>query len=235
MSTIQTEVKARKHPQSILAMDAEFFFGNPDFISNINKADTKEWMINAHPFLIIGERNRLETDKRYKQLLPYVIVRQVGKDNILRYQPYRRTSGVGESRLAGNVSIGYGGHIDVNDVLSDTSSVIDLSLSLAIAIQRELDEEIKITNLVHTEVSDVASIDFANLFIIDDSNDVGQVHLGIVVYCDIPTDIKIHTKEDELVSMAPMTLEELLNSELPLENWTKIFLENVNKVEEVIA
>src|SRR5438045_9654437 len=58
-------------------------------------------------------RSAAEQDRRYKQLIPYVLI--ICNDKILRY---RRGKGGGEKRLHGLFSVGIGGHIaDVDNEL----------------------------------------------------------------------------------------------------------------------
>src|ERR1044071_1846531 len=60
--------------------------------------------------LIYLNRSEAEHDKRYKQLIPYVLL--ICNDKILRY---RRGKGGGETRLHGLYSVGIGGHISEED------------------------------------------------------------------------------------------------------------------------
>src|SRR5262245_38321577 len=55
-------------------------------------------------------RSEAEQDKRYKQLIPYVLI--FCQDRILRY---RRGKGGQETRLHGLYSVGVGGHISEED------------------------------------------------------------------------------------------------------------------------
>src|SRR5438067_9190960 len=55
-------------------------------------------------------RSEAELDKRYKQLIPYVLL--ICGDKILRY---RRGKAGGETRLHGLYSVGIGGHISEED------------------------------------------------------------------------------------------------------------------------
>ena len=63
-----------------------------------------------------------------------------------RVAVYRRRAGVGESRLAGNLSIGFGGHIEISDVQHD-EGVIDRPDTLMVAALREIEQEITIAEL----------------------------------------------------------------------------------------
>jgi predicted NUDIX family phosphoesterase len=172
-------------------------------------------------------------DPRYKQLLPYMIARQLQDDGTYLYFPYRRTQKVGESRLAGNGSLGYGGHIDLEDVVS-TKSVIDLQETILKSALREAMEEFtlldrggfKITDPVHYQLC----IGFGDLFIVDDSNDVGELHLGIVMHFDVPQGWHLEASEDELAKLPPMTAEQMLDSaDFNPENWTRFYLDHVAK------
>src|SRR5256886_7749186 len=55
-------------------------------------------------------RSDAEQDRRYKQLIPYVLL--ISKGRILRY---RRGKGGQETRLHGLYSVGIGGHISEED------------------------------------------------------------------------------------------------------------------------
>ena len=67
-------------------------------------------VITAKPKLVYLNRSEAENDKRYKQLIPYVLLICNGK--ILRY---RRGKGGQETRLHGLYSVGIGGHISDED------------------------------------------------------------------------------------------------------------------------
>lgn len=91
-----------------------------------------------------AQRAQLENNKRFKQVLPYFVIRKGSKMFV-----YQRTSKVGENRLSGNFSVGVGGHGDLADIapfyrLTDSATdhsaaVID---SLSLSALRELQEEL---------------------------------------------------------------------------------------------
>jgi len=171
-------------------------------------------------------------DPRYKQLLPYMIARQKQEDGTYLYFPYRRTKKVGESRLAGNGSLGYGGHIDLEDIVS-TGSVIDLKATILKSALREAIEEFTLSHTVFGEEKATAglyadAISFGDLFIVDNSNDVGELHLGIIMYFDVPADWTLEASEDELAKLPPMTADEmLLDPDFNGENWTMLYLKHL--------
>ncbi|MGH2457496.1 MAG: phosphoesterase [Chloroflexota bacterium] len=107
-----------------------------------------------------------ERDPRFKQIVAYVILRHRG-----RIFHYRRSSAVGERRLAGLRSLGVGGHLNQGDVQDS----LDLA-SLRRAIHRELGEE-----LVLAEQPAIHWFGMIN----DDSTEVGKVHVGLVAVADL--------------------------------------------------
>jgi predicted NUDIX family phosphoesterase len=105
-------------------------------------------------------RDLAERDERYKQIIPYVVLRYV--DSIFSYVRGKKSS---ETRLMAMRSIGVGGHIEPIDQ-SLFSSDRDMYLEAA---RREVNEEVKLDTMYREHV--VALIN-------DDSTEVGKVHLG---------------------------------------------------------
>lgn len=150
-------------------------------------------------------RSEVEEDPSLKQLIPYVIFRS--GDLIFTYT--RGKSG-GESRLKAKRSIGVGGHVDEED--AGGRSGFD---AYETALKRELDEE------VATEQPGVMKL--VGL-INDDSTPVGQVHLGVVHICDLPTP-GVTSREDALADAGFVPLSELLAEIESFETWSQICLQ----------
>ncbi len=108
-------------------------------------------------------RPQAEKDPSFKQLIPYVIMTCGGK-----YLSYVRGKRAGETRLVAKRSLGIGGHINPTDDMPLFGNFYDTYLA---AVQREVAEEVSIETRYKDKV--VALLN-------DDSNEVGQVHLGIV-------------------------------------------------------
>ncbi|MGL4420090.1 MAG: phosphoesterase [Gemmataceae bacterium] len=102
-------------------------------------------------------RAAMETDTRFKQLIPYVLLRH--GNNLFHY----RRGGGQETRLEAKRSVGIGGHISDSD-----RHAID---PYRAGMLRELHEEVLLES-PYTETL----LGFIN----DDSSPVGQVHLGVV-------------------------------------------------------
>src|SRR5437870_2129291 len=88
-------------------------------------------------------RSEAEQDKRYKQLIPYVLI--LCNDRILRY---RRGKGGQETRLHGLFSVGIGGHISDEDhgLFSSSAGYHD-------GMRREVREEVEVEELREATVA----------------------------------------------------------------------------------
>src|SRR5437773_7607970 len=113
-------------------------------------------VVTSSSQLVYLNRSEAEQDKRYKQLIPYVLLICNGK--ILRY---RRGKGGQETRLHGLYSVGIGGHISDQD-----DSLFAKDIGYREGMRREIMEEVAVE-----EVNDEAVA-----VINDDSTEVGYVH-----------------------------------------------------------
>ncbi len=104
-------------------------------------------------------RAAVEGDPGYKQLIPYLVLRD-GADYFLM----RRTRAGGDARLHDRYSIGIGGHVGPDDG------------GLLGGLRREWQEEI-----AAAFDPDVRPVGLVN----DDTTDVGRVHLGVVFVADV--------------------------------------------------
>ena len=154
--------------------------------------------IEKHEFL---SRPVAEDSPEYKQLIPYVILRQEDKVFVTR-----RLNKGGEKRLHGLLSIGVGGHI--NPVDEDGGDV------LMRALWREIDEEVAIDT--HGSLQPRG-------FINDDTNAVGSVHLGACFTLEVSGEVCV--RETEKLEGLWMTVPELINSRDCMETWSQIALE----------
>lgn len=197
-------------------------------------------------------------DRRYLQLLPYLLARQeqpnptgVPDATETIFFPYGRTDKGGESRLFGKVSAAYGGHGDLADVVFDPkTSVIDLASTVKSCIMREAAEELHILN-EHGQPLDIAEFsglfEFANKFILDKSDDAGNLHVAVVVYLNLPIGYSLSIKEvKELVGLPPATALDILgypnadpdvapSPTYDLESWTRLLLRDYIRTELNLA
>src|SRR2546425_8341110 len=117
-------------------------------------------VVSSSAHLLYLNRSDAEHDKRYKQLIPYVLI--IGQGRILRY---RRGRGGQEARLHGLFSVGIGGHISEED-----HGLFSSNRGYQEGMRRELMEEVAIDEV---KAAAVAVIN-------DDSTEVGYVHFGVV-------------------------------------------------------
>ncbi len=149
------------------------------------------------------DRAAAEEDPSHKQLIPYCIFRH--GDRILHYA--RGKSG-GESRLHAKLSVGVGGHI--NPV--DTGNGRTGPDAYHAAVAREIEEELTLRGAHPNRI--IALLN-------DDSNAVGQVHLGIVHLVELDSD-EVTAREDALAELAFSPLSELHGSLFErLETWSQ--------------
>ena len=159
-------------------------------------------------------RSKAEKDPAYKQLIPYVIMTYAGK-----YLSYVRGRRAGETRLVGNRSIGIGGHINPVDNEVPLFDVDFRQMYLA-AVEREVAEEVFV-EANHTDRI-VALLN-------DDSNEVGQVHLGIV-HCWTLDSTKVSRREQMITQMGFMTPDELREVRESMETWSRLCLDGLDEM-----
>jgi predicted NUDIX family phosphoesterase len=140
-------------------------------------------------------RAAMEVDPTYKQIIPYLIFKYQD-----RYFLMQRSANASEQRLQNKFSLGIGGHIRKEDMIGKT--IFDWA-------QREFYEEVSYQGALTIEPLGVLN---------DDSNDVGKVHIGLVLLLQGDSD-NIHIKS-ELKSGRLVTLEECKEKSDLLETWS---------------
>lgn len=164
---------AHKQPEFILAMRAEFFDGCHHFGSDLNSLRYEDFLSwpETSASLVIAQRQYLEKNPNYRQLLPYILLYREDADE-RRYFLYQRTRKVGEQRLAGALSIGFGGHVELHrDTVMTPDGMVDLRNTLGVNMTEEMNEEVKCLR---------GEIEPLDLFITHQEG-VQRNHLGIVM------------------------------------------------------
>jgi len=213
------------HPQFILAVENETLIkaGLTGVEQELHVLQVQDFLPHIQGGIVIGQREALEVDESKRQILPYItLTKKI--DGVQKFFAYRRGKGVGESRLSGNVSIGVGGHIDLADVVH-TGSVIDTMSTVITAVTRELGEEIEFTGDGDVGFNSIGAI-------VENTNAVGRVHMALSILGIVSEDTEVKCAEEELETLGWFTAKELLNSGLPLENWTKILCNFLAENEE---
>jgi predicted NUDIX family phosphoesterase len=156
-------------------------------------------------------RDQAEHDPTHKQLIPYALFRHRGR--LLRYLRSKKT---GEHRLMAKMSLGIGGHINTDDVSG--ASVGRETYNAG--VEREIAEELQIEGAWQQRI--VALIN-------DDSNEVGQVHLGVVHLVDLDSD-RVVPNDETIAEIAFLPPEQLQLERDRLETWSQICLEGLGRL-----
>jgi predicted NUDIX family phosphoesterase len=157
--------------------------------------------------LVYRNRSEAEQDRRYKQLIPYVLI--VHNGNVLRY---RRGKGGQETRLRGLCSVGVGGHISEEDhgLFSSDRGYQD-------GMRRELMEEVGL------EVERDAAVAVIN----DDSTEVGYVHFGVVHIVPVANE-DIVGRRSGILNPEFVPMVEAVKDAADYESWSRFCLENLD-------
>ena len=153
-------------------------------------------------------RSEAEKNPAFKQIIPYALL--VHEDKVLHYV---RGKKAGEQRLVSKGSIGIGGHMNDHD---EGLFALDLEAYLA-GVQREVNEELKVNTTYTNHI--VALLN-------DDSNEVGQVHLGVVHIFRLKT-ADVEKREAMITEMEFLTVDQLQAKRDSLESWSQICVENL--------
>lgn len=145
------------------------------------------------------DRKIAESSPRYKQIIPYVLIRH-GE----AYYLLQRTEKQTEARLHHKLSIGIGGHIN-----PDAPDLIE-------GLQKELEEEVDVEGDY-----DLTFVGILN----DDSTDVGRVHLGAVYVLDTHTG-SVEVRETDKMTGRWATRAELAAQREAMETWSQIVLDH---------
>ena len=156
-------------------------------------------------------RSQAENDPTFKQIIPYVLLAHDG-----RVLHYVRGKKAGEQRLVSKGSLGIGGHMNDGD---EGLFALDEAAYLE-GVRREVCEEISVRTNFQNRV--VALLN-------DDSNPVGQVHLGVVHIFSLESD-DVQKREAMITNLAFLTPDELRARRDAMETWSQICLDSLDKL-----
>jgi predicted NUDIX family phosphoesterase len=157
--------------------------------------------------LVYLNRSDAEQDKRYKQLIPYVLL--ICHDRILRY---RRGRGGQETRLHGLYSVGIGGHISEED-----HGLFSNNRGYEEGMRRELMEEVAIDEAKEVAVA----------VINDDSTEVGHVHFGVVHVMRVANE-NVAGRRSGIVGPEFIPIVDAVKDPAGYESWSRFCLEHLD-------
>lgn len=198
-----------KFDEQILVVSRPVIFDDEKNAFNgfIGKEDERyKEIISTFGDFEVKRRGDMEEDPSYKQLISYVIIKSDGDDATL---VYKRLSGGGESRLHGLLSIGVGGH------MNDVPEVSDIDSKLSINAARELEEEVGLSAEAVKEMEIMGLIN-------DDDNEVGKVHIGLVLSVKVDPSTVASKEEDTLELI--WEKDENLKGMSPYESWSELII-----------
>ena len=152
-------------------------------------------------------RSEAETDRRFKQLIPYVLV--VSDSRLLRYQ---RGKGGQETRLRGLWSVGIGGHISEED-----HGLFTKDFGYFEGMRREVREEVDVEEVNESAVA----------VINDDSTDVGYVHFGVVHVMQVANEA-VAGRRSGIVSPEFIPIADAVKDSADYESWSRFCLEKLH-------
>jgi predicted NUDIX family phosphoesterase len=144
---------------------------------------------------VFVDRDIAESDERFRQVIPYVVV--MNDDKILLL---RRTDKQGEKRLHNKFSVGVGGHIRREDGADPWCAFLN-------GMKREIDEEVKV------DLLDLQYIGLIN----DLQSPVSRVHVGVAY---IATATFHGLNEPDMFEYWWKALNEIRVDEKNLEGWS---------------
>ena len=197
---------APETPEQVLVLPRDRVPGGCDF-TGIRAADEAALEVLRHAVRNSGRylpRPDAEVDPDYKQLIPYVVVRQEPRLFLME-----RSSAGGDQRLHGKASIGVGGHLNPVDQ-GDDPLMGGLRREWSEELIAEFEPEFRLMGLLN-----------------DDSNPVGAVHLGVVFTVEADGHA-VAVREHEKLTGRFATPDEILAVWDRLETWSQLTLAALN-------
>lgn len=149
-----------------------------------------------------ASRAAMEQEPRYKQIIPYLIFSHTDTKGQQRLFLMQRTAVASETRLRNKYSLGIGGHIRQEDLSEN---------SIFAWANREFHEEVHYTGNLKVEPLGILN---------DDSDEVGTVHLGLVLL--LHGDSAEISVKSELKQGSLFTLDECTQYAPAMENWSQL-------------
>ncbi len=150
--------------------------------------------------------NFLESDESARQLITYFVVRS-SEQYLFTY----RSGGAGEKRLHGKGIVGYGGHVNAEDIEGN---------SLHKWLDRELHEELNIdARELHREFHGIINRTI---------DPVDRVHLGLLFVIDVDSPEVEIIEKDKFENPEWKTIDELRNLQNEMEGWSSLVVDNLS-------
>lgn len=191
--------------ERVLVLPRESVPGGCDFsgIRPANEAGLADLRAAIHTHGRFMDRPLAEESPDFKQLIPYVVVRDGPRVYLLE-----RSVAGGDPRLHGKASIGIGGHLNPVDEGENP---------LADGLRREWSEE-----LLADWEPEFRLVGLLN----DDSNAVGSVHLGVVFEVEA-AGRPVEVRERDKLTGRFATVAEVRRAEERMETWSRLVADHL--------
>ena len=183
--------------ESVLVVPRSALMGTPGWHGVLSRG--------TDPYLAVIERegrfaprSAMEDDRRFKQVIPYLVLRDRERTFLMR----RTRAGV-DARLHERFSIGVGGHLNPGD------------MDLAGGLAREWTEEL--------DAGFVPEFHFLGL-LNDDETDVGRVHVGVVFVAEAEGR-PVAIRETEKLEGRFVPTADLVAVRDRMESWSQLVLD----------
>ncbi len=188
-------------PEHILVVKRDTLFQDTSAWHGLKNVDIDAYLSLIQAHKEFHPRPDMELDATYKQIIPYMVFKYGD-----RYFLMQRSGKASETRLQSKYTLGIGGHVRAED-LQEGSTLFDWA-------RREFHEEVSYNgNLT------ITSLGMLN----DDSNEVGKVHVGLVLLLEGDSDqISVH---EELKSGELLTFEECAAYADHMETWSRFIFD----------
>lgn len=204
--------------EQVLVVERNKLLDGREIPHGFHNDNMDELLQNIHKFAYFIDRPDAENNPNLKQIIPYLVVTErEGKIFLVQ-----RLAGQTEKRLHNKYSIGIGGHI--NPVISpEGKEVTVIPDIIKSGLERELHEELQVTTPYQYKLAG---------YLNDDSNSVGQVHLGLVHQVLVDDAQGVSVLENDLMQGSFSAISEIEDQFSLLETWSQIvfkdFVKRVN-------
>jgi len=200
----QAQTTSTHHDEQILVVKRDTLFPNDNW-QGLKIDNLEQCLAAIEQHAEFNPRSLMETDPTYKQIIPYLIFQHEDKFFLMQ-----RSNNASEKRLQSKYTLGIGGHVRADD-LQQGSSLFDWA-------QREFHEEVQYEGKIK-----IGTLGMLN----DDSNEVGKVHMGLVLMLFGESE-EISVKS-ELAGGELVTFDKLIEQLPNMETWSQIIVKTLWK------
>jgi predicted NUDIX family phosphoesterase len=193
-----------KHDEDILVIKREELFKTRQAWHGLRTGDFDELFQHISTHREFHPRSLMETDPTYKQIIPYLVFTHQGRFFLMQRQGH-----ASEQRLKNKFSLGIGGHVRKEDLTA--TDIMGWA-------KREFNEEV-----YYEGTYTVKPLGILN----DDTNPVGEVHLGLVLLIEGTTEMI--SVRSELKSGSLYSLNECEAFYPQMEGWSQFVFAEIKR------